>query len=264
AIYAWYVASAGQAPADTQCLTFSRAPSDDPLQTNFQAVGWLIASAPVILGLLIGLAVNSVNSRRSSANGVDCCAYMLGGDLAVARAGKNTTEEAYQTGNKYLTGTTSTRELLSKTGSEYLAMNSGPQWKPIQQPPMTETNSMTLQRMQRESEGLYGYGNGDQHTFQRMRSLQEQESTLPRSKDQYRNPMLQSRSYGDLKYYETEPAELPYQRRYSQHSNFLNSSQEDLLEAYTGSPPHSNHQYQNKEHYKSNRRHQKTALLRKL
>ncbi|CAL8074124.1 unnamed protein product [Calicophoron daubneyi] len=54
-IYLWYAIPTAQTTPDAECKTFIRAPVDDPITNNYRFLGWLLAFAPVILGLILGI-----------------------------------------------------------------------------------------------------------------------------------------------------------------------------------------------------------------
>ncbi|TPP58104.1 hypothetical protein FGIG_05790 [Fasciola gigantica] len=68
AVYLWYLIAATEPSPDTNCPTYSRAPENDPIHSNFRFLGWSIAVGPVLLGLLltvIAVAHRSCQEKKS-------------------------------------------------------------------------------------------------------------------------------------------------------------------------------------------------------
>ncbi|THD24666.1 hypothetical protein D915_004704 [Fasciola hepatica] len=68
AVYLWYLIAATEPSPDTNCPTYSRAPENDPIHSNFRFLGWSIAVGPVLLGLLltvIAVAHRSCREKKS-------------------------------------------------------------------------------------------------------------------------------------------------------------------------------------------------------
>ncbi|CAH8584983.1 unnamed protein product [Heterobilharzia americana] len=79
-IYLWYVFSSLQKPPDSQCLTFSRAPLNDPIQDNFSLLGWLIAFGPVLMGIVIGMIITFARFRSHQFTNYSYFRYLFRGE----------------------------------------------------------------------------------------------------------------------------------------------------------------------------------------